>query len=47
MFGPFLFLFFSVCREMNAVGARIPDDNYELNFVICDGGGVTWLVVTK
>ena len=36
MFGPFLFLFFSVCREMNAVGARIPDDNYELNFVICD-----------
>ena len=31
MFGPVLFLCFSVCREMNAVGARIPDDELDLD----------------
>ena len=31
MFGPLLFLFLSVCREMNAVGARIPGDDSELD----------------
>ena len=31
MFGPLLFLCLSVCREMNAVGARIPDDHSEFD----------------
>ena len=31
IFGPLLFLFFSVCREMKAVGARIPGDNDEIH----------------
>ena len=29
MFGPLLFLCLSVCREMNAVGARIPDEELD------------------
>ena len=33
MFGPLLFLFLSVCREMNAVGARIPGADSEFDDV--------------
>ena len=34
MFGPVLFLCFRVCREMNAVGARIPGDELDLENIL-------------